>query len=390
MAMTAETGVAPRGQEVQVRLLDSLDQITALRDDWLALENADDTPCFFQSYAWSAHIAEVQSRLAPQSYRPLVAVATLGERLVGLWPLSLQGRSGWWTLCNLDQPFGQFAGLIAAGPEIAQALVVRTLAMVRRRGLARTSSFERVIEGSLLHAALQAAGAVVRGRTQAPVIDLASWSSFDELRQSRNKKSIKNLRNATNRLTRAGEVAHHTARRGPELDALVSRALDNRMAWLEETGLTAPAFRSKAHHDVIHGGARFGLDAHRIGFELTLDGAGIAQQWGFVHRGRYYAYMSGMRADRALLSPGRVQLASVIAAAMDEGCGALEFLTPASDYKLVWTDQVRELVDMSVPLGPLGRLQDYAWNGVLRPAAKLAFYALPAGLRRRALAARHS
>ena len=54
-------------------------------------------------------------------------------------------------------------------------------------------------------------------------------------------------------------------------------------------------------------------------------------------------------------------------------------LTPASDYKMVWTDTVRPLLDMAMPLSARGRMHDRVWERTVRPMIKAVFYALPAG-----------
>ena len=114
------------------------------------------------------------------------------------------------------------------------------------------------------------------------------------------------------------------------------------------------------------------------------DGTAIAEQWGFLHEKRYYAFMSAVDPAAAHLSPGRLHLAFVIAGAMRFGIIAMEMLTPANPYKMVWTDHTRLLRDMALPLTPVGRLHELVWERGLRPLLKAGFYALPAGLRRRA------
>ena len=373
---------------LSLRIASTPIELSELAVDWERLELAagdGTTPAavFFQSYAWSRHVAAVRTRAHPNTYRAFVAVGSRGGEIVAIWPLSLQWSAGLWGLRNLDEPFGQFAGLVASDDDAAVALVQATLDFVTSRRLAATARFERLLVESAPHRALLGRGATPQGTTGAPRLDLRDFASFDEFKRSRNKKTMKNLRNTANRMAALGDVVAVTVREPVALDALIRRTLANREQWLAATGNRAPPFRLPEHAEVLLGGLDDATTHRRIGFELSLAGQPIAQQWGFVHDNRYYAYMSGMALDRIDLSPGRLHLAHVIEAAFAEGFAGLEFLSPASDYKLVWSRDVRDLVDLALPLSGLGRLRHRIWDAGLRPAVKTAYYALPPKFRRR-------
>jgi CelD/BcsL family acetyltransferase involved in cellulose biosynthesis len=126
----------------------------------------------------------------------------------------------------------------------------------------------------------------------------------------------------------------------------------------------------------------FGLAGKRLAFDLTLNGNSIAQQIGFVHGGRYYAYISGMDWNFQDLGPGRIHLAKVIEEIHNRGLARAELLTPASDYKMVWTDDRHHLADMAIALSSAGRIKQTMWDRGLRPLIKSAYYATPASVRR--------
>jgi CelD/BcsL family acetyltransferase involved in cellulose biosynthesis len=371
-------------EKFQVRLLESTEQFASIKGAWLELEQQTEQPCFFQSFAWCGHVAEVMTRTYPGQYKPLVAVAERDGHPVALWPLSRQKQAGIWYLRPLDDPFGQFAGILGHDAEAVTRLVEETLRVVSDRGLAGALRFEFVLAGSLLERALLSQSVQCRGETGAPVLDLRSWPSIEALKSSRNKKTMKNLRNARNRLAKAGAHEHRVARTAGSVAEIITATLARRTAWLEDKGLTAPQFRSKAHEEVLSGGGTWGLDQQRLGFELMCGGKAIAHQWGFVHQKRYYAFMSAVDPDAVHLSAGRLHLSFVIDDSMREGIEAIEMLTPASEYKLVWTDSVRMLRDMARPLSAAGWAVDFVWARTLRPVVKACFYALPASLRRRA------
>ena len=192
----------------QVYLLESLEQFAELKTVWLDLERQTDQPCFFQSYAWCGHVAEVLMRTLPDRYTPLVAYATQDGVPVALWPLSRQKRSGTWQLRPIDDPFGQFSGILGRDADAIIALVAATLLMVRERKLADAVRLEFVLAGSPLECALQQSGLRSRGEVGAPYLDTRLWPSIAELKASRNKKTMKNLRNSNNRLSKAGAYEH--------------------------------------------------------------------------------------------------------------------------------------------------------------------------------------
>lgn len=366
-----------------MHLVTSSAEFASLKPAWLGLEAQSADPCFFQCYAWCGHVAEVLERTFASDYMAIITVAYRDGVPVALLPLSRQKRTGIWQLRTLDDPFGQIAGMVYRNRGDAEALVAKTLDLLRERKLVDVVHIDRVLAGSPLEVVLRQRGASVRGEVGSPVIDTAGFADISALKSSRNKKTMKNLRNSINRLTKAGDHAHTAALGGKSVAPIVAATLRRRTAWMEARGITAPQFRSPAHDAILVGGEAWGLDAIRAGFELQSNGQPIAHQWGFVHQGRYYAYMSATDPTAALLSPGRLHLAFVIEDAMRQGVRAVEMLTPASDYKMVWTDTARTLHDVVLPLSFKGRMQDLIWGRFVRPMMKGLFYALPSGLRRR-------
>lgn len=379
-ASLASLAPAVDAAAIEVELVTSIDGMRALEGAWRALEMVSAGPGFFQSFAWCGHVAEVRAAANPGGYKPLVAIGRRDGEVVSLWPLSLQRSLGSWVVRNLDDPFGQLACVLATEAGDGEALVAGALAEIALRRLAGSAFLERIPVGDTLHRAILAHQPRLVPADAAVTLDLAPFPSFEDLRRSRNRKSMKNLRNATNRLRAAGTSAARVLRRGAALEALIQRACQRRRAWLDARGMSSPAFRLAEHSEILRGGASWGLDAERIGFELSLDGKPIAEQWGFLHGGCYYAYMSAFDPAFEHLSPGKLQLARVIEEVMALGVESIEMLTPASDYKLVWSDATRELVNATLAWSGGARLRHAVWDGGVRPALKAAYYALPAGI----------
>lgn len=382
--MQAETrracGDADAPHRLELELVTSVAGIRALATDWRALERRVGGPTFFQSYGWCGHVAETLVHHGGRDFLPIVAVGRRDDRVVAIWPLSAHRALGGWVVRTLDDPFGQLAGLLAVETGDALALVEVALGEIERRGLAGAAFLERVPVGGPLHDALVQQGAAAQPGPGAPWIDLAAYASIEELRKSRNRKSMKNLRNARNRLRSAGEKSGLCLRQGADLDGLIRRASHRRRTWLGARGMSSPSFRHPRHLDVLLGGGSWGLDVERIGFELRLDGHPIAEQWGFVHGDRYYAYMSAFDPAYEAYSPGKLHLALVVEQAMSMKLAAMEMLTPASDYKMVWTDASHDLVDMTLVWSRGARLRHEIWHARLRPGLKALYYALPTRL----------
>ena len=382
MALTDAPAFETQLPTANFEIVRGIDALARLKEAWIALEGALGEPDFFQSFAWSMHVASIRIANSGSQFEPLAGVLRSGGRTIGLWPLSRQRKAGQWELRAIDDPFGQLTCVLAIDGASSRQLVVETLNAVRTSGLAHSACFERVIQGSALASALSLAGAKARNPVDAPFLDFRPYASFAEFRQSRNKKTMKNLRNSFNRAERAGVLASTRSDTQEGCRAIARTALDMREAWLAATGKTAPAFRVAGFAEVLAGGEAWGLGAKQLAFELTLDNRSIAQQIGFRHGGRYYAYISGMDWAHEDLGPGRMHLARVMEDAMGLGLDGAELLTPASDYKLVWTDDRRRLADMVLALSLAGRVKQSLWDEGLRPAFKSAYYAMPAPLRR--------
>lgn len=386
MPKRGDTEVRPAGSSdgarLAVDLVRGLEGMAGLEADWLGLEGAAGDPDFFQSFAWSMQVAEVRLRGGDGRYEPMAAVARRDGATVALWPLAREKRAGQFELRALDDPFGQFAGVLARDSEAGIGLVERTLALAKVDRIADAACFERVIAGSILHRGLGRSGAQARNPVDAPVVSFTGVATFADFIRQRNKKTMKNHRNAVNRIGRVGQITSVAAREPGRTAAIGNAALAHREEWLKATGRTAPAFRIAGFSEILTGDSRWGLEGKRIAFELQVGGKSIAQQLGYVHGGRYYAFISGMDWAHEELRPGSVHLALVLEEAMKAGVTTAELLTPASDYKMVWTDDVRHLEDMAVAISTSGRIKQVVWDGGLRPAVKAAYYAMPAPFRR--------
>ena len=258
-----------------------------LRADWQRLEQAptDHGAAFFQSFAWCRHVADVRQRRSPDRFKLLVAVVTDGTELIGLWPLSLRLASRMWGLRNLDDPFGQLAGILCRHPDLIGPCVAAVLDRVRQDGTADAVCIANVIEGTPLHRALADVGAKASGTNQTVQVDMRGSPTFADYQPTLNAKSRKNLRNALNRLGRQGEVADVVVEAREQL--VIRQTFDRRLDWMRQRGKSTDAFRDADFRPIVEGLCD-APGVSLVGFQMHLSGQPICSQWGFIHGGRYY------------------------------------------------------------------------------------------------------
>ena len=365
---------------LQLQLDDTLLALERLRPEWEALEqDSKSTPDFFQSYAWCYYVAAMRLRRATSDYRICVAtIRQADDRLIGLWPLSIQ-RQGFCQIArNLDAPFGQFAGLLLHDPQHASICIKTVVDSLKLSGKIDGLQIGGVRETSALSDALHALGARVTRSDLAVDLDFRPFASFDDYHRTVAVKTRKNLRNAKNRLSREYEDISHQviADVGPE-SPLIANTFDDRLTWMELGGKTTPAFRDPDFRPLLEGLPKADPPLQLLGFEFKTKSDIISAQWGFRHKNRYYAYMSARNLDFDRFSPGQVHLGMVIKASHDLNIEVIEMMAPASDYKLKWTKATKRLDDVSLTLTPKGFLYLNLWRGNFRKLFKWVFEHIP-------------
>ena len=362
----------------------SVHGLEQLRAAWLTLEKAptDHGAAFFQSFGWCGHVAQLRLKLSPNRFKLLVAVIEDDAAIVGIWPLSLQRSSKMWAVRNLDDPFGQFAGLLCRHSQWVEPCVHAVLDVLRRQKLADAICIDSVIEGSPLHCALIAAGAKTGSSNEIVQVDMRGAPTFADYQRTLNAKTRKNLRNSLNRLRSAhGEVTDVVIDDPAQLASVVKQTFDGRVDWMQRNGKSTNAFRDPDFRQLVESLCAV-PSLSLLGFQMHAFGKPIAGQWGFVHEGRYYAYLSARESGFDEFSPGRLHLGSVIAACKARGLDILELMAPAARYKLMWTDRVMGIHDLWMPLTARGTITLGILEIVLPSMQSLA-RSLPKGLKRR-------
>ena len=345
----------PTQKEMRVEFLTELAQLPPLAERWEALNRiqSDHDAPFFQSYAWIHHVARIRLSKSPSRFRLLVATVWRGDDLIGVWPLSLQRSAGVWLVRNLDDPFGQFAGVsFRESQDIGPAVKAIVAAL---RGQADGMQIEAVVSGSRLHQALLELKAQSVSTQDAVVVDLRPHASFEEVLQTIGNQTRTTLRKRRAKLMRTHNVEQTIVASAEKLAPLMSYAFEGRLDWLRRNGKTSPAFRTEDFRPLIDSLA--GSDGIvLLGSSIKTDGRWIAVGWGFVYAGSYYDYMSAMDMEYAAFSPGRQILASLLEECFRRDIRIAELLAPVLDYKVEWSKKTKKTEVMRLLFTMKGRV----------------------------------
>lgn len=371
---------APGLQTYQVQVINNLADIARLKTEWLALEAASPGVTLFQSYEWCRNNAEHAITHGERGF--MVLTVRRGPLLVGLLPLRTQTKKLRTVLSGMSEPFQQYTEMLVAPGHDANAVFAPMLAAIRQSG-ADFLYLGQVRHGGSLHSAIDGTMDITGEHKAAPFVPLGEFADFDSYFKSLNSKTRKNMRNARNRLGRVGELTHEVATGGPLLDEVIERTFSGRTQWLERMGLTSRAFRNAGFENFV---GRFKSDEDpgvtAMAFSLKLDGKPIAEQWGFVFRERYYAFISTFDTEYEAFSPGKLHLEDVLRACSADGIKVADFMVPSLPYKLTYAPEVADVDDYVLPLTLTGRLYGGLWVRHLRPLAKSIAYAIPDDLRK--------
>jgi CelD/BcsL family acetyltransferase involved in cellulose biosynthesis len=353
----------------------------ALQTEWGELEKSATGATFFQSSAWCRAVYD-HHEAHGQDFDPLVLTLRVGGRLVGLLPLQRVKFGVSCIVTGFAEPYQQYTDVLVAADAPADT-AARLLNAACRLPNCDGVNLLKVRDDSSLAPLLSARNAIKSNEDAAPYVDLTPHSDFQSYLSTLNTKTRKNMRNIKNRIARIGTLDHRVWADRAEVRALVERAHQGRERWLEEQGLTSRAFRDKSFGDFGRSLANPENGLEVMAMSLTINDQPVADQWGFVFNGRYYAYVATWRPEFEEASPGKLHLEEVIRACHQRGLAVADFLMPAVRYKFTWTPTAVGVADYALPLSLGARLQFSLWSAHLRPMLKRVALKVPAGLRSR-------
>jgi CelD/BcsL family acetyltransferase involved in cellulose biosynthesis len=176
----------------------------------------------------------------------------------------------------------------------------------------------------------------------------------------------------------------HRVLSGDEIRDVIAQSFAGRLHWLDEHGLPSTAFDNPAFRAFVErlGDLAQSGEIPLLAMGLYCGDVPVSLQWGFVHGGRYYAYVAARNPEFDHYSPGRLHLEDVVRTCHERGIAVCDFLAPAARYKLTWTHEMTEVVDVAMPFTLVGRIVLDVWNRRLRATAKTYYARLPARVRR--------
>jgi CelD/BcsL family acetyltransferase involved in cellulose biosynthesis len=359
-------------------------EIAAIAREWSELEQQSGVASFFQSPAWSLLAHRTFREIYRDKFKPLIMTVRRGRKLIAVAPLRIVRVGPVRLAIDLTDPFGQYGGMLIADDADRNAIVANVLATLRSATGIDGLSLRRVRVDSHAYPALLQHGFATGAPDAAPFVDLRLYPDFAAYHHTLNAKSRKNLRNLRNRLARIAPV-HHRVATGDDVWQVIDQSFEGRLHWLDEHGIPSMAFGHPAFSAMLAGIRGFAdrNELSLLAMGLYCGDDPVSLQWGFIHRGRYYAYIAARNPAFDDFSPGRLHLEDVIRTCFERNIQICDFLAPAARYKLTWTETATDVTDVAVPFTLAGRLWLDAWSRRLRPALKNHYAQLPLWLRRR-------
>tara|TARA_R100000365_G_C2741076_1_gene69778 strand:- start:549 stop:1757 length:1209 start_codon:yes stop_codon:yes gene_type:complete len=354
--------------------------IEAIADRWLGLEAHGTGFNLFQSLGWARAIFDFERKRGNTAFDPVIATISDGRRLVGVLPLERIRTGVRSLLVPLGNGFAQTTDALLDADLDPGAAVTRLLRAAVTVAPCDGISLLKVRDGSALAQGLPRTSIRTGAEQGAPYVALDAFPDFAGYFSTIRSKTRKNMRNARNRLEREGPVEHQVVSDAAGRQALIERTLEGRAERLKEQGLTSRAFRDSGFRDFCTSLVSRDDIALRA-FSLQHRGRPLAEQWGFVHGGRYYAYVASRDFSHSDESPGKLHLSDIIRTCADQGLKGCDLGVPVMPYKLTFATQTILVRDYALPTTPRGWLLFQAWDVWLRPSLKRLVLALPAGLR---------
>lgn len=331
-----------------LRVLDTIDELTSLATDWRAL--AARCPGYYlsQTFQWADAAWRIVAQPAGRSLRCLTLRAD--GRLVAVWPLVVR-REG---RIDIVQPLGfegseYSAPLVEPGADLS-ARIERLLQAAGRLG--DTLLLIHVRSDSALASVLGSRRqiGVAYDAQSAPYVSRADYADWDAFASTASSKFRYALRRALKRLAGNGRLEI-----GPvapaECAAVIDWALEQKKAWLTRANVRNDWIRRKDYRDFLVGMTNREDETGRtLLFAITIDGAPIAANLVTVDQRRAEGYLTVFDAKWSIASPGNVLFEHVLRWAFEHGLD-LDFRIGDEAYKERWMTRSIEVVTWQIAAG---------------------------------------
>lgn len=367
-------------QALRAEVVRTREAFDAMAHQWEGLETQVPGAVLFQSSGWARAIFDFEAARGNAAFSPVIATLTDGQRLVAVLPLEFLKSHSRRILTSLGHAFSQYSDAIISPGLNQRDAVARMLHAAIEASPCDMVSLLKVRSDSQLAKGMPANHMVTGAEQGAPYVALDAFEDYAAYFQTIKPKTRKNMRNDRNRLERDGAVTHHVAETADEAQGVITRTLTGRANRLKDQGLSSRAFRDTSFVDFCTA-LPSRSDIAIMAMSLQHGGEAIAEQWGFVHKQRYYAFVASRDFANSDESPGRLHLGEVIHACADRGLYGADLMVPVMPYKLTWSTEVVTVKDYALPVTPRGVLMLNLWDKTLRPMLKHAVLNMPKGLR---------
>lgn len=301
--------------------------LAELVPDWEELWQRDPTATPFQSPGWLLAWWRVFG-----SPDPVVLTARESGKLIGLLPLYLLREGGRRKLLPIGIGLSDYIGVLIdpATPGCVALLL---------RAVAELSAWDECwlpdIAPENALATASSCGLADRIEAAAPCPVLVLPRDRSPLGKIVPRKMLRDLHQARTRAESAGGIRFETII-GDQLEEAISdffRLHEKRWRARGETGVCADLKIQSFHRAAARGlQAR---DLLRL-YRLWIGSSVAAVYYGFVAKGRAYAYLGGFDPCLPRLSPGAQIIAYAIEQGIAEGATSFDFLRGAESYKYAW------------------------------------------------------
>ena len=372
--------VSADAQALRTDVVRTREAFDAMAHQWEGLEIQVDGAVLFQGSGWSRAIFDFEAARGNTSFDPVVVTLSDGQRLVAVLPFERIRSHSRSILTPLGHAFSQYSDVLIADRLDPRDAVARLLRAAITAAPCDMVSFLKVRSDSRLVRGMPANHIVTGTEQGAPYVALNAFEDYEAYFQTIKPKTRKNMRNDRNRLERDGAVEHRVAETPAEALGVIERTLSGRAGRLKDQGLSSRAFRDTTFMDFCTALPNR-HDMPIMAMSLLHKGEPIAEQWGFVHKQRYYAFVASRDFGNSDESPGKLHLGEVIHACANRGLHGADLMVPVMPYKLTWATEVVTVTDYALPVTPRGMLMIHLWDKTLRPLFKQAVLHMPKGLR---------
>jgi CelD/BcsL family acetyltransferase involved in cellulose biosynthesis len=360
--------------------LTDLNQISEIRADWCALEQRSlSEMAYFQSFDWCFNWCQsfANRQQTDTDVRIFIYTARRDDTLVMLIPLMVERKAG--GLCKtlfIGQPLTQYGGALIDKDCVSTDDILAFWSWIKDRDESDVIILESMPATTQLATSLEEAGAAtVTGQTS--MMDVSGFNSASQLQQDLKPSTRRSRKRRRKKLASGAELELNVVEGGTQqYRKIVERGFIWKRRWLGETGR-----RSEPLSDPRTERFLSNLEDGALALVLERDGAPVAMEVGFLRGGHFYSYLGAFDYDLYDLSPGKVELEEALNWMVENNHSIYDLLGNPSTYKQHWTNIDIDLHTAVHAQTVKGYLYAYIWHGLVRPAVKRAFYALPIRLR---------